>query len=317
MKSLKELIQDAEGKKIAIGHFNIGNLEQLKAIAHVGGRLHVPVIIGVSEGERAYLGVKHVVDFVKSYNEQHAENPPAGGGFRLFLNADHTHSVEKIKEAVEAGFDAVLFDPTPNFVGREAGGGKFSLEENIKMTREAVNVAKSINPNVIVEGELGYIGSSSEILSGVPSGAAIRPEDLTKPEDALRFVKETGVDLLAPAVGNIHGMLARPNSPDGEEGGFENPRIDIVRIKEIREIVGVPLVLHGGSGIVDEDFTAAINAGISIIHISTELRYIWRKELEEALRENPLEIAPYKVMPEVIKAIEEIVEKRIKLFSKL
>lgn len=299
MKSLKELILGAEEKKIAIGHFNIGNLEQLKAIAHVGGRLNVPVIIGVSEGERAYLGVKHVVDFVKSYNEQHAKE----GGFRLFLNADHTHSVEKIKEAVEAGFDAVLFD-----------GGKYSLEENIKKTKEAVDVAKSINPNVIVEGELGYIGSSSEILSGVPTGAAIRPEDLTKSEDALRFVKETGVDLLAPAVGNIHGMLARPSESGG---GFENPRIDIERIKKIRETAGVPLVLHGGSGIVDEDFIAAINAGISIIHISTELRYIWRKELEEALRENPLEIAPYKVMPEVIKAIEEVVEKRVRLFSKL
>jgi len=299
MKSLKELIQNAEGKKIAIGHFNIGNLEQLKAIAHVGGRLNMPIIIGVSEGERAYLGVKHVVDFVKSYNEQHAKE----GGFRLFLNADHTHSVEKIKEAVEAGFDAVLFD-----------GGKLPLDENIKITKEAVNIAKSINPNVIVEGELGYIGSSSGILSGVPSGAAIRPEDLTKPGDALKFVKETGVDLLAPAVGNIHGMLARPSESGG---GFENPRIDIERIKKIREIGGVPLVLHGGSGIVDEDFTAAINAGISIIHISTELRYIWRKELEEVLRENPLEIAPYKVMPEVVKAIEEVVEKRVRLFSKL
>lgn len=292
MKSLKELIQGVEEKKIAIGHFNIGNLEQLKAIAHVGGKLNVPVIIGVSEGERAYLGVKHVVDFVKSYNEQHAKE----GGFRLFLNADHTHSVEKIKEAVEAGFDAVLFD-----------GGKFSLEENIKITKEAVRVAKSINPNVIVEGELGYIGSSSEILSGVPSGAAIRSEDLTTPEDALKFVKETGVDLLAPAVGNIHGMFK----------DLPNPHIDIGRIKEIRKMAGVPLVLHGGSGIVDEDFTAAINAGISTIHISTELRYIWRKELEEALRENPLEIAPYKVMPEVIKAIEEVVEKRVKLFSKI
>jgi len=292
MKSLIQIIKEAEEKKIAIGHFNIGNLEQLKAIAHVGGRLNVPVIIGVSEGERAYLGVKHVVDFVKSYNEQHAVE----GGFQLFLNADHTHSLEKIKEAVEAGFDAVLFD-----------GGKFSLDENIQKTKETVGVAKSINPNVIVEGELGYIGSSSEILSDVPSGAAIRPEDLTKPEDAARFVKETGVDLLAPAVGNIHGMFK----------DMPNPHIDIERIRNIRIMCGVPLVLHGGSGIVDEDFIAAINAGISIVHISTELRYIWRKELEEALRENPLEIAPYKVMPEVVKAIEEVVEKRVKLFSRL
>ncbi|MCX6788707.1 MAG: class II fructose-bisphosphate aldolase [Candidatus Jorgensenbacteria bacterium] len=289
---LIEAIENAEKKGIAMGHFNIGNLEQLKAIAHVGVRLNIPIIIGVSEGERAYLGVHHVVDFIKSYNDEHSRD----GGFRLFLNADHTHSLDKVREAAEAGFDAILFD-----------GGKLSLEENIAQAKEAVKIVKNIDPSIIVEGELGYIGSSSEILEKLPEGAAIKPEDLTTVEEAKKFVDATGVDMLAPAVGNIHGMFA--NAP--------NPRLDIMRVKEIKDAVKIPLVLHGGSGTADEDFTEAINAGISIVHISTELRYIWRKELEIALREHPIEIAPYKVMPEVIKAIEEVVEKRLKLFSKI
>lgn len=290
--NLIETIKDAEKKGIAIGHFNIGNLEQLKAIAHVGIRLNIPMMIGVSEGERAYLGIHHVVDFIKSYNDEYAKE----GGFKLFLNADHTHSLDKVKEAAEAGFDEILFD-----------GGKLSLEENIAQTKEAMKIVKSINPSIVVEGELGYIGSASEIRTGIPEGAAIKPEDLTKPEDAVRFVKETGVDMLAPAVGNIHGMFK--DVPD--------PALDIARIIEIKKAVGIPLVLHGGSGNADSDFRSAISAGISIVHISTELRYIWRKELEAALKEHPMEIAPYKVMPEVIKAIEEVVERRVRLFSNL
>lgn len=289
---LIELIKYAEQKKIAIGHFNVGNLEQLKAIAHIGIKLDVPLIIGVSEGEREYLGVQHIADFVASYNRIHSKD----GGFHLYLNADHTHSIQKIDEAVRAGFDAVLFD-----------GGKLSLEENIKQTKEAIRIARTTNPSIVVEGELGYIGSSSEIFSELPQGAAIGEKDMTSLEVAKQFVENTGVDLLAPAVGNVHGMFANTN----------NPHLDIERIKVIKDGIPAGLVLHGGSGVSDEDFVNAINAGISVIHISTELRYIWRKELEEVLRAHPMEIAPSKIMPEVLQAIEEVVEKRLRLFMKL
>ncbi len=292
MKTLREIIQDAEEKKIAIAHFNIGNLEQLKGIAHAGIALNKPIIIGVSEGERDYLGVRHVVDYIKSYNDEYASE----NGFRLFLNADHTHSFDKAREAAEAGFDAVLFD-----------GGKLPLEENIRQTKDVVSMVKSIDSRILIEGELGYIGTSSEIRKEIPEGAAIKEEDLTKPEDALRFVKETRVEMLAPAVGNIHGMFA----------DMHDPALNIARIKEIKDAVKIPLVLHGGSGNTDEDFIAAINAGVSIIHISTELRYMWRKELEQILREHPMEIAPSKLMPEVVKMIEGVAEKRMRLFSKM
>ncbi|MEK9194664.1 MAG: class II fructose-bisphosphate aldolase [Patescibacteria group bacterium] len=301
--SLKKIVREAEKRKIAIGHFNISNLEQLKAISHVARKLDVPVIVGTSEGERDYLGVHHAVDLIKSYNKEHATD-----NHYLFLNADHTHSLENVRKAAEVGYDAILFDPTPNFVGRGASGGKEKiLEESIKLTREAVKIVKKINKNILVEGELGYIGSSSEIRKDIPEGAAIKPEDLTKPEEAARFVKETGVDMLAPAVGNIHGMFA--NAPE--------PRLDIERIRAIKQAVKIPLVLHGGSGNTDEDFLAAIDAGISIIHISTELRVAWRKGLEESLKKNPDEIAPYKLMAEDLKEMERLIEKKLKLFSKL
>lgn len=299
MKSLKEIIYEASEKKIAIGHFNISNLEQLKAIAGAGKKLNLSVIIGVSEGEREFLGIHHVKDFIKSYNDEHKQE----NGFFLFLNADHTYSLEKVKEAAKANFDSIVFD-----------GGKFEFKENVKQTIEAVKIVKDINPEILVEGELGYIGQSSKILKEMPKGVIFKKEDLPTVEQALEFVEKTGVDLFAPAVGNVHGQFA--NMP--------NPKLDIEKIREIKKALEnlpagrrAPLVLHGGSGISDADFVQAIDTGISVIHISTELRLAWRKGMEESLKENPEEIAPYKIEPEVIKEIEKIVENRLKLFNKI
>ncbi len=291
MKKLTDIIREAEQNHVAIGHFNVSNFEQLNAVTRVGIRLQVPIIIGVSEGEREYLGLHRIRDIVASYNSEHAK----GGGFQLFLNADHTHSTDKIRDAARAGFHAVLFD-----------GGSLPIEDNIIQTRVAVELARAASTDVLVEGELGYIGSGSEILEEIPEGAAVTEEDFTKPGDAARFVLETGVDLLGPSVGNIHGMLK--NIP--------NPRLDIERIRAIRKMAGVPLVLHGGSGTSDEDFTAAIDAGIAIIHISTELRVAWRTGLEQSFKAHPHEVAPYKIMSEVITSIERVVENRLKLFNK-
>jgi len=292
MKNLKEIIKEAEQKKVAIGHFNISELAALKAIFAAAKELDLPVIIGVSEGEAGFIGYKQAAALIKSLREEFS----ADGGYPIFLNADHTKSFDKIKEAVEAGFDAVLFD-----------AGKLSLEENIKKTKEIVEYVKSVNPEILVEGELGYLGASSVILKEIPKDAAIKEEDLTKPEDAKKFIKETGLDLLAPAVGNLHGMFK--NMP--------NPHINIQRIKELRRAAGAPLVLHGGSGIRDEEFLAAIDAGISIIHINTELRLAWREGIEKAIKEKPEEIVPYKVLPIAVDKIKEVVYNRLKLFNKL
>ncbi len=287
MINLREIIRDAENHKVAVGHFNISDLATLKAILSAASELNLPIVIGLSEGERDFVGVRTAAALVKSYREQY--NVP------IYLNADHTYSLDKIKEAVEAGFDAVIFD-----------GAKLPLDENIALTKEAVDYVRSVRPEVIIEGELGYIGTSSEVLSAVPMGAAMG-ENMTKPEEATRFVKETGVDMLAPAVGNIHGMFK--NIPE--------PRLDIERIKTVRTAAGVPLVLHGGSGTSDEDFVAAIEAGISIVHINTEIRVAWRKGIEAALRENPDEVAPYKLLGAALQNVHNVVAARLRLFSRL
>lgn len=288
MNSLRKAIQDAENMNIAIGHFNISDLAMLKAIFESAKELNQPVIIGTSEGEREFIDPREAVAMVKALREEF--------NYPIFLNADHTHSLDKVREAAEAGYDAILFD-----------GGKLPFTENIKQTAEAVKIVKSINPEIIVEGEMGYIGSGSEILGGVPEGAAVKPEDMTKPEEAERFVKETGVDMLAPAVGNLHGMFA--DAP--------NPHLDIPRIEAIKNAARIPLVLHGGSGILEEDFKAAIKAGVSIVHISTEIRVAWKKGMEEGLKNSGTEIAPYKIYPEAVQKVEEVVKSKIKTFASL
>ena len=293
MKNLKEIIKEAEQKGVAIGHFNISECAALKGIFAAAKELNLPVIIGVSEGEREFIGVKRAALFVKRLKEEF--------NFPIFINADHTKSLGKIKEAVEAGFDAVMFDASD-----------LPLEENIKKTKEVVDYVKSVNPEILVEAELGYLQGSSIILS-TSDVNKIKKGDLTKPEEAAAFVKETGVDLLAPSVGNLHGMFK--NSP--------NPNLDIERVKEIKKALqqssgqAVPLVLHGGSGIRDEEFLKAIDAGISIIHINTELRLAWRRGLEKAFKEKPDEIVPYKLLPSVVEEIKKITYNRLKLFNKL
>jgi fructose-bisphosphate aldolase, class II len=197
---------------------------------------------------------------------------------------------------VDAGFDAVIVD-----------GAQLSFEDNVKLTKQCVEYAKSVNPTMLVEGELGYIGTSSKLLDKLPEGVSTSGDGLTSPEQAKQFVDATGIDLLAPAVGNVHGMMKVGN----------DPRLDILRIKNIRQTAGVPLVLHGGSGTVDEDFVNGIKNGIAIVHINTELRVSYRKGLELALQEHREEIAPYKYLKEAMKAMEKTAESRLKLFNGL
>ncbi|MCR4334847.1 MAG: class II fructose-bisphosphate aldolase [Patescibacteria group bacterium] len=287
MKSLRECIKDAENNKVAIGHFNISNIEMLWGIFRSAKNLNLPVIIGVSEGEREFIGIKQCTALIKSIREEF--------DYPIFLNADHTYSVDKVKETIDVGFDSIIYD-----------GAKLSCEENVKNTKECVEYARKINPEIIVEGELGYIGQSSKVLDEIPSGVDLE-KGLTTSEQAEQFVKETGVDLFAPAVGNIHGMLR--NTKD--------PHLNIERIKEIRDACGVPLVLHGGSGTPDEDFVKAIDAGVSIIHISTELRVAYRDALKLSLQQNPDEVAPYRYLKDAVLAVEKVVTERLKLFNKI
>lgn len=286
--NLKESIQKAEEGKKAIGHFNFPNTEILQAIVGASTELGEPVILGTSEGEREFFGSVQAVAVIKALREK--EDLP------LFINADHHHSLDTFKEAVDAGYDMAIID-----------GAKLSFEDNVAMTKEAVEYAREHNPGMLVEGELGYIGTSSKLLDEVPEGAEIAKENLVTPEQAKEFVEKTGIDLFAPAVGNLHGMLKDAS----------NPALDIERIRAIRESAGVPLVLHGGSGISDSDFREAIKAGIAVVHISTEIRIAYREALEKSLSENKDELAPYRYLSPAVEAAKEVVKARIKLFSNL
>jgi fructose-bisphosphate aldolase class II len=285
MNPLTEVLREADRRRVAVGHFNFSELVVLQAVAEAAGEVGVPVVMGVSESEREFLGVRQAAALVQCIREEK--------GQKIFLNADHTHSIEKAEEAARSGFDMIVFDASQK-----------PLEENIAETRRGVEAVKSIRPEILVEGEVGYVGSGSEIHDKRPNN--IR---LTEPEDARRFVAETKVDLLAPSVGTTHGMLASMIQ------GTERKRLDIPRIAAIRTAADVPLTLHGGSGTDDEDFRKAIQAGIAMIHVNTELRVAWRRGLEEALRRNVDSVAPYKLLPEVKEKVKAVVVKRLKLFS--
>ncbi len=274
--TLRECIADAERRGIAIGHFNVSDTEGFKAVVEGAKELGVPVIIGVSEGESEFIGLPEIVSLVKTAR---------GNGLEIFINADHVYSAKKAKAAVDAGVDSVIID-----------GAAKPFEENAAMTREVVAYAKD---RALVEGELGFIGQSSKVLEEIPPGVA-----KTNPDDARRFISQTGIDLFAPSVGNIHGMV---------KGG--EPQLDIALIKNLKSVLNVPLVLHGASGNSDADLREAIKAGISVIHINTELRLAYKEGVEEGIRSG--EIAPYKFMKEAVEEMKKVVVARLKLFNNL
>ncbi len=286
MKTLRQYIKDAEKNGTALGHFNIADLEMLRGIFSAAQKLNLPVIIGAAEGERAYMGVKEIAAMVKNLREEF--------NYPIFLNGDHTYSFEGVKACIDAGYDSVIFD-----------GTKLPYDENVKITRECVEYRNKVNPEIIIECELGFIGSSSKVHDELPEGVKITEEFLTKSEEAVKFIKETGIDMLAPAVGNIHGML---------KGGID-PALNIKRVGEIKQAVKIPMVLHGASGNSKEDIQAAIKAGMNIVHVSTEIRVAFRKALEGELKAKPDEVAPYKYMDETIGAVEKIVEEKLKIFN--
>jgi len=287
MEKLRTLLERAQAERVAIAHFNVSDFLLAKAVVSAARETGKVIVIGVSEGEREFLGVRQIAALVKTFREE-LDTP-------LFLNADHTHSLAKAIEAARAGFDSVVFDLSA-----------LPFEENIQQTRQAVTALKAINPDFVVEGEIGDIGTGSAIRKLETASE----RSLTKPEEAREFVQATGIDALAPAVGNLHGM-----SPDMARGAAKK-RLNIERIAEIKAATGALLTLHGGSGTNDEDLRAAISAGINLIHINTELRVAWRQGMEKGLAEMPDEVVPYKILTYPLHAVKDAAVARILLFEK-
>lgn len=275
-KKIKNYLKRAQKEKWALGQFNFSTLEIIRAITLTAKKLQSPVIVGTSENECKFLGLKQIIALVNTFKEE-LQIP-------IFLNLDHGKSLDLLEKSIKLGYDMVHFD-----------GSKLPLKENIKITKEIVKMAHK--KGVLVEGEVGAIQSVRD-FSKIKNS-------LTKPESAQRFIKETEVDLLAINIGNLHGV-----SKTGE-----NPPLNLQRLEEIKEKVkNIPLVLHGGSGTLEKDIKTAINLGIVKVNINTELRLAFTENLRRILKESK-EFIPYKYLPVAIVAVQKVVEKKIKLFK--
>ena len=282
MATLNEILERATTEHWAVGHFNISNLEQMRVIVRMGKELGSPVMIGTSEGERSHIGLLEAVALRDAFRKEF--------GIPIFLNADHSKSVQTAKAAIDAGYDSIHIDLSA-----------CPFEENVRGTTEIVAYARAKDRSTSVEGELGYLGGESKIEK---EKIEIKPEDLTKPDEARAFVHRTGVDRFASSVGNSHGI------------SIDEPAIDIDRIRAIRHMLpaSVSMVLHGGSGIPSEQIRAAIEAGIANIHVNTDIRVAFVGGLREAIAEHPNETTPYKLFPEAEEAMAKVIEERIRLF---
>jgi fructose-bisphosphate aldolase, class II len=285
MIRLIEVLREAEARRIAVGHFNVSDLVTLYGVVEAARERELPVVVGVSEAERRFFGLAQLVSLVAGLR--------ARGGPPIFLNADHTHSLAAALEAAKAGFDWVVCDFS-----------SLPFDENLRRTREAVIALKSLRPEILIEGEIGDIGSGSQIHESAPGRA------LTTPEEALRFVQETAIDTLAPAVGNMHGVLKSMVS------GEVRKHLDTGRIRAIKDRTRIFMTLHGGSDTADADLSEAITAGMTVVHINTELRLAWRHAIEESFASLKEEIAPYTLLAPAVAAVKRVAGARLTLFNR-
>jgi len=283
MKNIKHYLEKAQEEKFAIGQFNFSDFTQMKAIVAAAEKTKSPVILGTSEGESKFFGLEEAVALRNVLREK--------TGLPIFLNLDHGKTFEYLKQAIDAGYDMVHLD-----------GSKLPLEENIKITKEVVKYAK--RKGVTVEGEVGKIGNDSSTLYS--EKFVIKEEDLTEPDEALRYMQETKADLLAVSIGTFHGIDVSGICP--------NLRLDV--LKAIKERAGDTMfVLHGGSGTPEDDIKEAIKLGIVKININTELRLAFSGNLRRFLNENKEEITPYKFLVDAKDSVEKLVERKIALFG--
>lgn len=280
-KNLKQYFHEARTGKWAIGHFNFSTADQLRAIVEAAKELKVPVMVGTSEGEAGFIGYDQAVALVGSYRKE---------GHPVFLNADHHKSWESCKKAIDAGYDTILID-----------GSKLPYEENIELTKKVVNYAKSVNPETMIEGELGYLKGNSEIQERIE----ISPDDYTKPEQAADFIRQTGVERLAVVFGNIHGIVTQ-----------QEEKLDIEHFKKVVAVTPeVFLVLHGASGLPNDQIKESIQSGITNVHINTEIRVAYHDKLAEEFKKEPDQTTPYKYLADSLDAVKELVVAKLKLFS--
>ena len=302
--TLNDYLKQAREGKYAIGHFNFATEDVLKAIVAGAKEAGAPcVMVGTSEGEADFVGLKEAVALVRAVADDMQ--------FPVFLNADHFKSFQKCKEAIDTGYDSVIIDAS-----------RFSNTKNIALTKQVVEYAREVSPaspersrgrakfknlNISVEGELGYLKGSSEVQTKIEISSA----DYSKPEEVADFVTQTGVDRMAVVFGNIHGIVID-----------QTEMLDIEHfLKIVGHVEGDPLhpvyyVLHGASGLKDEYIVAAIKAGITNVHFNTELRVAYYDKLKEEFT-NPAtstETTPYKYLGPAAEEVKKLVIAKTRLF---
>lgn len=278
--SMKEMLNIAKDEKYAVGQFNVNNLEYAQAILQAAEEEKSPVILGVSEGAGRYMGgFKVVVAMVKALMEEYGTTVPVA------IHLDHGSSFEKCAQAIHAGFTSVMID-----------GSHLPLEENIALTKKVVELAHI--HGVSVEAELGRIGGQEDdlVVEDAEAMYAI-------PSECEQLVRETNVDCFAPALGSVHGPYK------GE------PKLGFDRMEEIMNLTGVPLVLHGGTGIPLKDIQRAISLGTAKINVNTENQIMQTKKIREVLAENPEMYDPRKYMGPGRDAIKETVIGKMREFG--
>ena len=275
----KKMLEDAKVNKYAVPHFNINNLEWTRYILEECNRLKSPVILGVSEGAIRYMGgYKVVANLVKNLDEELNIQIPVA------IHLDHGSSVESCKKAVDAGFTSVMIDAS-----------KYSLEENIDMTKQVVEYARI--KNITIEAEIGHIGGSEDNMSSELAYAKV--------DDAVKLYNETKIDFLAPALGSVHGLYK------GE------PCLDFDKMKEISEKTNIPLVLHGGTGIDDEKLKKAIASGICKVNINTELQIAWTKAVRKFLSEDTKAYDPRTVIKSGEQSMKQAIEHKVSVLGSI
>lgn len=287
-QSLNWYLEEAGLSHTAIGHFNFATADVLRGIVQATRDAGAPaVMVGTSEGEAEFIGLKEAVALVKAMREEL--------GFPVFLNADHFKSFDKCREAIDVGYDSIIIDAS-----------KLSNEENIALTKQVVDYARlastkqSEGGSVSVEGELGYLRGSSEVQTKIQISTA----DYSKPEEVADFVSRTGVDRMAIVFGNIHGIVTE-----------QEEKLDIAHFSKI--ILAEPrpyYVLHGASGLKDEDVAASIKAGITNVHFNTELRVAYRNAIDKVFHEKPNETTPYKYLGPAVEEVKKLVAQKIRVF---
>lgn len=282
--TLKDLHLKAKQEHWAVPHFNFSSYSQLLGIIKGASQSRAPVLAGTSEGEREFIGIKQSVDIIKSLRE--SNNIP------IFLNADHCHSVESAKIAFDAGYDSIHIDLS-----------KKPFKENLEGTKEVVDYVKSKNPEVEVEGELGYLATdSSKVYNEI---IEIPQDSYTKVDEAVLYVQQTGIDRFAPAIGNMHGISVRP----------KKIRFDL--IEELSKALppNLTFTLHGGSGTDALDLKKIVEMGFNNIHISTELRVAYTNALRETLAKDVSETTPYKYLASARDAVAKLVIEKLKIYN--